>query len=143
MLFQIIDDEVLRILTSQNEKNQEISNNTTKINGGGVGRSIKNLSIVAKLAKSKKSDLLKANFIKINSFGTDFLTLKAKKTFIHLWKTITKALILKYFDLKYHIQIEIDALGYAISEVLDQMTLNQYFSGHRTYKDRNSKSKIS
>lgn len=60
------------------------------INSGGIGGNIKNLLIVAKsikskmsiLAKSKKSTLIK-DFVKAN-FTIDFLTLKAKKTFIYL-----------------------------------------------------------
>ena len=47
-------------------------------NAGGTGstrRSIKNLSIGAKSIKSKKPDLSKANFVKKNSSGTDFLVL--------------------------------------------------------------------
>ena len=39
-------------------------------------------------------------------------------------QAFTKALILWYFDLKYHNQIETDALGYAIGEVLSQLTLD-------------------
>ena len=65
----------------------------------------------------KKSDLSKAKFAKVD-FETDFLTPKAKKTFIYLKKTFTKALILRHFDPKYYIQIETNALGYAISRVL-------------------------
>ncbi len=59
----------------------------------------------------------KPNFVKAN-FGIDFLTFGAKKAFIHLQKAFTKALILRHFDPEYHIQIETDALGYAIGEIL-------------------------
>ena len=51
---------------------------------GGIGRSIQNLSTGAKLTKSKKPDLPKANFAKDNSSKMDFLTFKAKKAFMHL-----------------------------------------------------------
>ena len=73
----------------------------------------------------------------------DFLTFEAKKTFIHLWKPFTKALILRHFDLKCHIWIETDVSSYAIGRVFSQMTLDQHFSGHVTYKNPNfSKSEI-
>ncbi len=55
--------------------------------GGGVGGSIKNLSTVANSAKFKKSKLTKtkkSDLPRANSSGTDFLTFKAKKAFIHL-----------------------------------------------------------
>ena len=38
--------------------------------------------------------------------------------------------MLNYFELKYHICIKTNALGYAISEVLSQMTSNQSSSNH-------------
>lgn len=53
-------------------------------------------------------------------------------------KVFTKALILRHFNLKRHIWIEIDNLGYTISRVLNQIILDQldqYFSDHMTYKD--------
>ncbi len=106
--------------------------------GANGGRSIENLSTVLKLTKSKKLDLPKANFAKVNSSGPDFLTPKAKKVFIHLWKAFTKTLILRYFDSEYHIRIETNALGYSINEVLSQMTSDQHFSSHVTNEDPNS-----
>ncbi len=79
-----IEDEA----QSTQAENQDAPSPASKTDNGG---SIKNLSIVANLAKSKKSklikskksDLPKANFAKDN-FRTDFLTPKAKKAFIHL-----------------------------------------------------------
>lgn len=47
------------------------------------------------LAKSKR-----LNFVKTNSFETDFLTIITKKTFINLQKTFTKALNFYHFNLK-------------------------------------------
>ncbi len=95
------------------------------------------------MTKFKKLDLLKANFAKVNSSGMDFLTLKAKKTFIYLQKAFTETLILRHFDPKCHIRIETDVLEYAMGGVLSQITLNQHFSGHVTHKDPNfSQSKI-
>ncbi len=106
--------------------------------GADGGRSIENLSTVTKLTKSKKSDLPKASYAKVNSSGTDFLTPKAKKAFIHLRNAFTKAPIFRHFDLEYHIRIKTDALGYAIGRVLSQMTLDQHFFDHVTHKDPNS-----
>ncbi len=83
------------------------------------------------MAKSKKP-----NFAKANS-GTDFLTLGAKDTFIYLQKVFTEALIFRHFDPERHIQIETDALGYAISGMLSQMTLNQLSSDHVTHENLN------
>ena len=53
-----------------------------------------------------------------------YLTPNARQTFIQLRQTFTKALILWHFDPKCHIQIETDALGYAIDKVLNQVTLD-------------------
>ncbi len=117
---------------------------------GRVGRSFENLSTAIKLAeskklkltKSKKSDLAKANS------GTDFLTAEAIKAFIYLQKTFIETLILEHFDSKCYIRIETDALGYAISVVLSQMTSDhsdQLSSNHMTHKNLNpisSKSEI-
>ncbi len=68
------------------KENQNTIAGASGTDDGGVGESIKNLSIVANLAKSKKSiltkskksDLPKANFAKVNS-GTNFHTPEAKK----------------------------------------------------------------
>ncbi len=92
-----------------------------------------------KLTKLKKSDLVKAqNFAKANFSGTDFLTFKAKKAFLHLQKAFTKILILRHFDPKCYIQIETDVLGYIIGGVLSQIIFDQHFSGHVTHEDPNS-----
>ena len=46
--------------------------------------------------------------------GLSFLTPGAREAFNHLWLTFTEAPIIQHFDLKCHIWIETDALGYAI-----------------------------
>lgn len=89
------------------------------------------------LAKSKNSELTKAknlDFVIVQSFRIDFLFLKAKKTFIYLQKTFIKGLIFKHFNLEHHICIETDTLGYIISGILSQITLNYSFSGHVTQR---------
>ena len=69
---------------------------------------------LSKIGNSTNSDATKD--------GPKFLTPDAKTTFNHLRLAFTKAPILQYFDLKCHIWIEIDALGYAIGGVLSQLT---------------------
>ncbi len=119
-------DENQSTQATENERNQGA---LSGIDSGSVDRDIKNLSSVVKSAKSKKP-----NFAKANS-GTDFLTPKAKKAFIHLQKAFTKALILRHFDLECHIRIETDASRSAISGVLSQMTSDQHSSGQGTHED--------
>ncbi len=122
LILQTTNDETLNTQVTQNKMNQNI---LASASGGRVGGSIKNLLTVpnlakskkSKLTKSKKSDLLKTNFAKVN-FGTDFLTLEAKKTFIYLQKAFTEASILRHFDPECHIQIETDTSEYAIGGVL-------------------------
>ena len=53
----------------------------------------------------------------------DFLTTGAKKAFIYLQKAFTKAPILRHYNPKRHILIEIDVLGYVIGEVFSPMIL--------------------
>ena len=55
---------------------------------------------------------------------SDFLTPRAKLAFTKLRQAFLKALILHHFDPEFHVRIETDALGYAISGVLSQLTLD-------------------
>ena len=50
-----------------------------------------------------------------------FLTANAKKAFTKLRQAFIEASILNYFNLEYHIQIEMDALGYVISGIFSQL----------------------
>ena len=87
MLIQIIDDKILSIQTTENKKNQRVPNGIIGAGSDGVGESFENLSIAAKLAKSKKPKLTKSkklDLAKANSLEMDFLISEAKKTFIHL-----------------------------------------------------------
>lgn len=80
-----------------------------------TSRGNKNQSSTKKLknqARSKKSILAKTNF-----FKTDFLIFGVKKAFIHIGNVFIKALILRHFNSKHHIQIKIDFSGYAISGI--------------------------
>ena len=78
------------------------------------------LSKSQKLAKSRKESLKSGNLpnFDIKENGPSFLTPDIKTAFNHLWLAFTKALILWHFDLECHIWIEINALDYAIGDVL-------------------------
>lgn len=144
-------DESCNNQTRQNEVTYDLLGGAVDANGGdGVGRRIENLLTVTKLAKSKKSNLVKFkksdlakskksnlsnDFTKANSTRKSFFTFEAKKTFIHLQKSFTKAPILRHFDLECYIRIKTDVSGYTISGVLSQMTLNQLFSNHVFHKN--------
>ena len=82
-------------------ENQDVLSATGRADTDGISGSIKNLSTIANLARSKKSKL-KANFVKPHS-ETDLLTLRAKKAFIYLQKTFIKDTILRHFDPNCHI----------------------------------------
>lgn len=87
----------MRTQASENKKNQDILSDTIN------GTVNKNLSTIIKsvnskkqkLTKSKKLDMVKVkNSAKANFSRMYFFTLKAKKTFVNLQKTFTKAPIL-------------------------------------------------
>ena len=65
-----------------------------------------------KMSKSKKLSKSKKT---VRSFN--FLIPRAKLIFTKLRQAFVKALILYYFNLKHHIQIEINVSGYAINRV--------------------------
>ena len=54
-----------------------------------------------------------------------FLISRAREAFNCLKQAFTKALIFRYFDLKYQIRIETDKSSYIIKKVLSQLILNQ------------------
>ncbi len=78
---KLTGNEFLGNQATKNRRNQDLPSG---VGGRGVDRDIKNLAFIVKLAKSKKP-----NFVKSNSFGTEFLILGAKKAFTHLWKAFT------------------------------------------------------
>ena len=71
----------------------------------------------AKLRKKLSKSGNSTNFNAIDT-GPKFLTPDARTTFNCLWLAFIEALILWYFDPKYYIQIETNALGYAINGIL-------------------------
>ena len=88
-----------------------------KVDGGEfgddeVGKKVQNLS------KSK------------TMVRSDFFTLQAKLAFAKLSQAFVKAPILHHFDLERHIRIEMDASGYAIGGVLNQLTSDNSGWGH-------------
>lgn len=132
-MLQTIGDNKLSPRTSKNEINNNTLATRNSIGKGdissAVGRDVEN-QLISKLAKTKKPDLAKfqkSKLIEVKKLDfataqisrTDFLILKAKKTFIHLGKAFTKVLILPYFNPKCHICIKIDSSGYTISGVLN------------------------
>ena len=86
-----------------------------KIVGDGGGRANKTVVNLSKNEKCKKS----THMPNIKATGKpNFLTLNTKKAFNYLWLAFIKAPILQHFDLEIYIQIETNALSYAISGVL-------------------------
>ena len=56
----------------------------------------------------------------------DFLTLRARLTFIKLRQVFIKAPIPHHFDQKHHILVKADISGYIIGGILSQVTLNDF-----------------
>lgn len=106
----------------KNKNNLDPPSAANETDGGSVCGDIQNLSTIAKLTKFKMLKAKKSNFTKTNSFKTDFLSSGAKEPLIHLRKAFTEALILEYFNLKCHICIITNALGYTIGKTFCQIT---------------------
>ena len=75
---------------------------------------------MAKLGKKLSKNRNSTNF-NTTKDRPKFLTPNAKTAFNCLRLSFTKAPILQYFDLKCYIQIENDALSFAIDGVLNQL----------------------
>ena len=126
-----------RLASGKNDGNGEVN----KVGGDGVDHAKKSrkskgqktsksqkLAKSQKLFKSRKSIGKKpkkqsksGNFPNFGAAesGSSFLTSKARSAFNRLWLAYIEASILWHFDLECHIWIETDALGYAISGVLN------------------------
>ena len=83
-----------------------------KVGDDEVGKKSQKTSKSKNLSKSKKI------------VGSDGLTPRARLAFTKLRQVFVKALILHHFDPDCHIRIEMDALSYAISGVLNQLTFD-------------------
>lgn len=57
------------------------------------------------------------------SKNANFLTPKAKLTFLQLREVFIKAFIIYYFDLKCYIWIKIDTFDYSIDGILSQLIM--------------------
>ena len=77
---------------------------------------------------AKKAELSRAR--NYSSQSRAFLTTNARRAFTKLRQAFVEAPILNHFDLEHHIQIEIDALGYAINRILSQLTLDDLSQWH-------------
>lgn len=81
-MLYIFDDKFWSTQANEIKKCQDVPSDVGRTSGD-----IKNLSIIVKIAESKKSKLAEykspdLNFVRTNSSKTDFLTSKAKKTLI-------------------------------------------------------------
>ena len=91
---------------------------------GVAGRANKTVkdSSKSKMLKNEKSEIL----MRSSDIGATrepmFLTSDARKDFNHLKQAFIKTPILRHFDPECHIQIKTDASGYAIGEVLSQLS---------------------
>lgn len=82
------------------------------------------------LPKTKKRNLTKSKILAnlkfyINVGITGLLISKARRAFTQSGQAFTKALILRYCNLKCYIKIERDPSGYTKGGVLSQLTFNQ------------------
>ncbi len=59
-----------------------------------------------------------------------FFTANTRKTFTELRQAFVEALILNHFNPECHIRIETNALGYAISGIFSQLTLDDLDQWH-------------
>ena len=93
------------------------------------------LMAVRMMAMRLKMMSLEKKFIKTSKFknlskskkiirSLDFLIPKTKLAFTKLRQAFLKAPIFHHFNSEYHIQIETDVLGYTISRVFSQLTLD-------------------
>ena len=84
-----------------------------------------------KTAKSKSQNSVKLFLGKsklfIENSGSGFLIAKTWLASTKLKKTFIKALILYYFNLKYHIYIKINAFGYMVADCLILLMIFIYF----------------
>ncbi len=81
-----------------------------------------------KLIWAKKSKASRAK--NLSSQSGSFLTSKARKAFTKLRQAFVKAPILKHFNPKRHIQIEIDASSYVIGRIFSLLTSDDLGQWH-------------
>lgn len=64
-----------------------------------------------------------AKATKADFFKTNIFTSEARKTFMHIEKQFTKALIFYHFESEYHILMEINIFSIAINESSSHINL--------------------
>ena len=92
---------------------------------GGEGRDDE----VGKKSQKKAWSKNLFNFKKMIG-SSDFFTSRARLAFTKLRQTFVKAPIFHHFDLERYIRIETDTSGYAIGEVLNQLTSDNLGQWH-------------
>ena len=98
----------------------EIDSN--EVNGSKVDYKIRKKN--QKTSKFKYLFKSKKSFKSKKTFGLDFFISRARLAFIKLRQIFIKTLILYHFDPERYIRVQTDVLGYAIIEVLSQLTLD-------------------
>ena len=108
------------------------SDGNGKVNRLSIGRNgVEHTKKLRKLSKSGKKLSKSRNSTNFDTIeaGPKFLTSDARTTFNCLRLAFIEAPILRHFDSEYHIWIEIDASGYAISKILSQLTFGTNSNG--------------
>ena len=105
-------------MTRSSDLVSRLGTDVDEVVGGGGKADGKNLS------QSKKSKNVKSGIqTRLGAIEEPiFLTSDTREAFNQLRQAFTKVTILRHFDLECHIWIETNALGYAIGEVLSQLT---------------------
>ena len=97
-----------------------VGDNKVVDSGGAVGRSDVSRKSVRAKSRTKSGHLDNSDDLE----EYKFLTSNAREAFNRLRQAFTKAPILRHFDPECYIRIKTDVLGYAIGEVLSQLTPN-------------------
>ena len=92
------------------------------VNSGGSRANKTVMNSFNQLKNNKSRNLMYMPNIKTTKEPI-FSNLNAKKVFNYLRLEFIKALILKYFDLKSYVRIEIDISSYAIGRILNLLNL--------------------
>ena len=108
-----------RSFTTWSSKNLLLSINAAEVDEVAIGG-----------GGDRKDETVRKSLSKNLNVATGYLTLDNRQAFTQLRQTFTKAPILWHFDLECHIRIETNVSGYAIDEVLSQLTLDNLGQWH-------------
>ena len=111
----------LSIISSFRFDDNKVVGSSSAESGDSVGGSDASRKSGKSKNQTKSGQLSNTNIME----EPKFLISEVRETFNYLRQAFTKALILWHFDLKCHIQIKIDELGYTIRKVLSQLASNQ------------------